>query len=311
VERGGIPRCLLQGLQVSPRMIRLMPPMTRFALLSLSVCLTGSALAAPPVAPADMLIAPEVRAQFKLDAFYTKGMTIEGFPVVCSGEVRDEALLEAVWTIKSMLAERSDIFRAMAKNNVRLAIMGINQRTRNIPEHATLPEHWDRRARGVGSTPSRPAVSAAEENLLNLPGDPYKSENILIHEFAHAIHEMGMNTVDPTFDKRLREAYQSALASGLWKATYAASTVGEYWAEGVQAWFDCNSPAGGVHNDINTREKLLAYDPTLAALCKEVFGANPWRYVRADDPSRVGKRHLATLQRDSLPSFKWEPGEKK
>jgi len=289
----------------------LMSRSIRLALIPLFACLSGNAMAEPAEKPAGMLIAPEIRAQFKLDAFYTKGITVEGFPTLASDEVRDEALLEAVWVIKSMLAERPDIFRAMAKNNVRLAIMGVDQRTRSIPEHATLPEFWDRRARGVGSTPSRPAVSAAEENILNMPGDPYHSENILIHEFAHAIHEMGMNTLDPTFDKRLNECYRAALEKGLWKGTYAAARVGEYWAEGVQSWFDCNSPAGGVHNEINTREKLLAYDPGLAALCKEVFGANPWRYVRANDPSRIGKLHLASLKRESLPSFKWEAAPQK
>jgi hypothetical protein len=284
-----------------------MARITRIALAPLVACLLNHAVAEPEGQPGAMAIAPEIRAQFKLDAFYTKGIVVEGFPTLASPEVRDEALLEAVWIIKNMLAERPDIFRAMAKNNVRLAIMGVNQRTRSIPEHATLPEFWDRRARGVGSTPTRPAVSAAEENLLNMPGDPYRSENILIHEFAHAIHEMGMNSLDPTFDKRLNECYRAALEKGLWKNTYAAARVGEYWAEGVQAWFDCNAPAGGVHNDINTREKLLAYDPPLAALCKEVFGANPWRYIRADDPSRIGKLHLASLKRESLPSFQWEP----
>jgi hypothetical protein len=269
------------------------------------LALAGLVLSAAAAAD-DLAIAPEVRAQFKLADFYTKGVIVEGFPILGSAQLRDEALFEAVWIVKSMLAERPDIFRAMAKNNVRLAIMSVDQRTRDVPEHSDLEEFWDRRARGVGSTPSRPAVSAAEENLLNLPGDPYRTENILIHEFAHAIHEMGMNTIDPTFDKRLREAYAAALAKGLWKGTYAASRVGEYWAEGVQAWFDCNSPAGGVHNDVNTREKLLAYDPGLAALCKEVFGANPWRYVRADDPSRLGKAHLAPLDRAKLPAFSWE-----
>lgn len=273
------------------------------ARIGLALGLVAAGLCAEP---ATLAIPAEVRSQFKLADFYQKGLVLEGFPIVASNEVRDEALLEAGFIVQHMLVNRPDILRAMAANNVRLAIMGVNQRTRDIPEHSDLGEFWDRRARGVGSTPQRPAVSAAEENLLNLPGDPYRTENILIHEFAHAIHEMGMNTIDPTFERRLNEAYKAALEKGLWKGTYAAVRVGEYWAEGVQDWFNCNAEGNGIHNHVNTRAELQEYDPALAALCQEVFGDNPWTYVRADDPSRAGKEHLSTLDRAKLPAFNWE-----
>ena len=46
---------------------------------------------------------------------------------------------------------------------------------------------------------------------------------------------MGMNSVDPTFDLRLRLIYQSAMKKGLWKEKYAATNHHEYWAEGVQS----------------------------------------------------------------------------
>ncbi len=47
----------------------------------------------------------------------------------------------------------------------------------------------------------------AEENLLGYEGDPYAKECILIHEFATNIHLRGLNNVDPTFDRRCKEAY--------------------------------------------------------------------------------------------------------
>ena len=96
--------------------------------------------------------------------------------------------------------------RRSIKNRVRMAVMAPTELTTDIPEHSDLKpkEYWDRRARGLGPTRRRPAVSSAEENLLNLRGDRYRKENILVHEFAHAIHEMALNTVDPKFDARLR-----------------------------------------------------------------------------------------------------------
>ena len=141
------------------------------------------------------------------------------------------------------------------------------------------------------------------ENLLCLRGDPYNGENILIHEVAHTVHEIGMRAVDKTFDGRLRETYDAAIKAGLWKATYAATNRNEYWAEGVQSWFDCNQAAGGVHNDVRTREKLKAYDPALAKLIEEVFGDKQWRYERPDQRKEQG--HLKGLDREKLPAFAW------
>jgi len=163
-------------------------------------------------------------------------------------------------------------------------VMAPTEMTTDVPEHSDLTpkDYWDRRARGLGATRHRPAVSCGEENLLNLRGDRYRNENILIHEFSHAIHRFGIGAIDKTFDARLKETYQKALDKGLWQDTYAATNHSEYWAEGVQSYFDCNAPAGGVHNDVNTREKLAKYDPELFGLIDEVFRQSKFRYVRYD-----------------------------
>jgi alpha-glucosidase len=229
-----------------------------------------------------------VRKALNLAPFYRKYVDYLGFPIVSSEKVSDAGLLEARHLISRMLADRPDVVRALIKNKVRFAVMAPSEQTTDIPEHSDLKpkEYWDKRARGLGATPWRPAVSCGEENLLNLKGDRYPKENILIHEFAHAIHEMGLVSIDPRFDKRLRVAYANAMAVGLWSKTYAATNHKEYWAEGVQSYFDCNNPPNAVHNDINTREKLARYDPDLFALIDEVFRQSTFRYVRYDDRHR-------------------------
>ena len=123
-------------------------------------------------------------------------------PIVGSDKVTDAAMLEAHWIVDKMDGHRPDILKAMAKNKTRLAVMAYTEFTTDIPEHAHLTSRvfWDRRARGLGATRSAPAVSCAEENVLCHPNDPYSTENICIHEFAHAIHSMGMVDIDPTFD---------------------------------------------------------------------------------------------------------------
>src|SRR5205823_726343 len=110
----------------------------------------------------------------------------------------------------------------------------------------------------------------------------YRTENILVQEFAHAIHLMGLNGIDREFDARLKKAYQQALDRGLWKKTYAATNHAEYWAEGVQSYFDTNAANNHDHNDVDTRAKLAKHDPELFRLIDEVFKQSKWRYVRYD-----------------------------
>lgn len=248
-----------------------------------------------------------VRSAFQLSPFYAKCIVVSGLPVVGSTNVSDAAVREAAWIVEHLLGHREDILRAMATNKVRFAVMAWNEFTTDIPEHRDLTPkvYWDRRARGLGATPVRPAVSCAEENLLAFPGDPYPTENIGIHEFAHAIHEMGMTTADPTFDRRLREAFADARKRGLWTNTYAASNPSEYWAEGVQDWFDDNRQNDALHNHVNTRAELNEYDPALAALCAEVFGDGPWRYQRPAKRAPAERAHLAGFDPSKAPRFVW------
>ena len=254
--------------------------------------------ASPPIA---------VRKTFNLDPFYVQWIDVEGLPVVASAKVDPYAVKEAAWLIRQMIGHRQDVLHALAENNVRFAVMAHNELTTQIPEHSDLkPDYyWDRRARGLGSTPARPAVSCGEENLLNYAGDPYSTENILVHEFAHATHQMGLNTVDSSFDDRLKIAYDAAVEKGLWKDTYAITNKAEYWAEGTQSWFDTNRANDDQHNHVDTRDKLKDYDPALATLLTEVFGDTDWRYTQA-----VTRTHLAHLQGfnpDQSPRFEWSP----
>jgi cyclophilin family peptidyl-prolyl cis-trans isomerase len=265
--------------------------------------LWASAVVAQEIGP----VAPALRERLQLDSFYTKQTDLKGFPILSSARTTDFALREAAWIISRMLAARDDILAAMASNKVRLAVMAATEFTTDIPEHRTLrPQvYWDRRARGLGATRERPAVSCAEENLLEYPGDPYAAENILIHEFAHAIHELGLSAVDPTFDKRLRDAYHSATNRGLWKATYAAENPHEYWAEGTQSWFDDNRENDSLHNHVNTRAELKEYDPALAQLCAEIYGDGPWRYLRPSRRPSAERAHLIGYDRAQAPPFVW------
>ncbi len=74
------------------------------------------------------------------------------------------------------------------------------------------------------------------------------------------------------------------------KPCYAGKNRSEYWAEGVQCWYDTNRTMDHDHNHIHTREQLKTYDPGLAKLCEEVLGDSKWRFSSPRD--RAGTGHL-------------------
>lgn len=273
------------------------------ALVFFYVCLSSAAIAGEArVGP----VSNDVRTTFRLAAFYTKHVDAGGIPIVASDAVSDFALLEARYLVLQLIGHRPELLAAIAKNRVRLAIMSPTQLTTDIPEHSDLTpkEHWDKRARGLGATAARPAVSCGEENLLGYPGDPYATENILIHEFGHVIHQRGMNAIDATFQSRLQAAYDAAKRARLWQGTYAGSNIDEYWAEGVQSWFDTNRENDSEHNWVNTRAEIKTYDPRLSALLREVFGDGEWRY--ALPAKRVPPSpHLLGYDATHAPKFAW------
>ena len=284
------------------------------SILTCLVCFIGMPALAAEAEPAvtasplaDIIPPPP---DLQLDPFYRKCILLDGFPVVASDKVHDAALREAAWLIARMLEPRPDVLAALKESGTRFAVMARDEMTTDIPEHRNLTpaRYWDRRARGLGATRRRPCVSCGEENLLRYPGDPYAAESILVHEFAHAIHGMGLNRIDEQFNERLTATYEQALAEGLWKDTYAATNRGEYWAEGVQSYFDTNRQNDSVHNHVDTREELQEYDPRLFTLIDDVFRGNKWRYTRPDRRTSEQLQHLSDYDPQAAPRFRWPEG---
>ena len=224
---------------------------------------------------------PAPPATLGLDPFYEKYLDAGGLPIVASSRVPDQPLLTALDIIDEMLALREDLRSTITAQGVRVAVMKEYSGLTDLPEFSDLGEFspgvsWDERTRGggVGPTDARPVVAIAEENLLCYGSDVFPYEDIFVHEFAHAVLNMGVERQSggKEFRSRLEEAYENALAAGLWEDTYAGENPDEYWAEGVQSWFGLNDPPGSIHNEINTRAELEAYDPVLAGLIRETFG---------------------------------------
>ena len=216
-----------------------------------------------------------------LDPFYKKYVDVNGLPLISSWRVPDSAFVAAhrtLYAMTSMLPKA--VLDSMVSNGTRVAIMARYEGTTDIPEHHHLVNdtalNWDLRARGLGGDLELPLTSCAEENVLAYQIDKYHAEDILIHEFAHSIHLVGIVQVDPGINAELEALLENAKAKDLWWNTYRLTDIAEYWAEGVQDWFNVNAEMDhpdGKHNYVNTREELKERDPGLYEVLARYFPA--------------------------------------
>ena len=273
---------------------------TFFLLMSLTLPLTATAqvVSIPePVPPPK-----EVRVFFELDPFYEQWIDVGGLPVLASAKVNPYALKEAAWLIGKMIGNRPDILQTMAGNKARFSVIAHTEVITEIPEYRSdpRPDFLVYRERGWGGSEGA-TITSSEEGILHYSGNIYgKGYNVQIHEFAHGIHLLGLNTFDPTFEERLKTTYKTAMQRGLWSGTYASADRKEYWAEGTYSWF---YPRGGGSFDRfgNTRQELKEYDPGLAILLSEVYGDTEWHYTPVTD--RIHQPHLQGFDPQDSPTF--------
>jgi photosystem II stability/assembly factor-like uncharacterized protein len=229
--------------------------------------------------PEDSVIVSTPPVALGLDPFYKKYVNVNGIHIAGSEKVPDRAFWAAGKTISFMTqALPVHVYNSLIEKGTRVGIMARYEGTTDIPEHAHLVNNkelnMDVRARGLGGSIRNPLNTCAEENLLCYQIDKYHAEDILIHEFAHTIHGVGIIPVDDTFNDRLQASLDKALSEGKWENTYASTNIWEYWAEGVQTWFNVNAEVAepdGKHNHINHREELKTYDPGLYAILNAFF----------------------------------------
>lgn len=220
------------------------------------------------------------------DAYYSQYADANGLPVLGGDLVSAAALTHACETILGMMSLRQDLLAQMIANNTVAAVTADGEGITQIPAYSDLDtvfpipgDTWDDRARGgLGATKARPVSSGTEENVLCTANDPYQDggvhEDIFLHEFAHSVDLMALEDLDPDFLDEVQAAYDDALANNLFDNTYADDNVEEYWAEGVQTWFNANlesDPPNGLHNSVNTRAELETYDPALHSLISRIF----------------------------------------
>jgi hypothetical protein len=238
----------------------------------------GTAADASAIDPGACAVKPlpdALRSSYRMGAIYKRYADANGVPVIASEKPSDEAIRRACLLVLDYSSVRADVREALLNRKVRFIMMATSEKTVNFPEYAALGD-LDARARGLGGVTD--AICAEESVLCDRATDRWRGESICVHEYAHTMHSGAWAAAIPDFNTRLDAAFRAALAAGKYANTYAGSKLSEYLAEGVQDWYNTNleSPTpNGVHNHINTRAELEAYDPTLYALLKEVLPDRP------------------------------------
>ena len=265
----------------------------------------------------DLTIAAE-ELMSTLDPFYKKHIVVDGLLIVGSENVSDYTLREVGHLAKMMLARRPEVMiDLIKKRRMYVTVMAYTEMQRDLPECKGLSPWWDYRARGLGCRP----VSCGEENVLNLKGDPWAGESIFVHEFGHML-QGHMGVAVENFNERLHAIYGKAKQSGRFCGYAIEGGIGEFWAEGVQAYYNCNGTirpkSGGGQSSfevldrqgkhlchLQTRGQLKAHVPEYAALLDEAFNQNPWVYEPA--ANRLDQPHLKGFDPSRAPTFRWPP----
>lgn len=227
-----------------------------------------------------------VRAIGNDDDLYRMTCEQNGMSIAAAEPVAAGALEAAADRMSALLAGRPEFAAAVASSIEQVSIIGRDQRISALPEFEDIYSihpgtDWNRLGRSFPGTDEIPVAAGAEENLLCLESDRYEGEDMFIRDFGWTIRRFGIATVDPGLDRSIEDAYIRAIAADLWRNTVAEVNSDQYWAEGVQSFFDANNEEKDekdqVHNQIDTREELRTYDPFLYDLLVEVFGETKWR----------------------------------
>jgi hypothetical protein len=246
-------------------------------------------------------------AKFKFDPYYVKLTLAREFPILGSKRVSDEALLKANDTVRKMFAYRHDILKAIIADGGRLVVLGKDEKLSDLPEFRDVADKpgFDS-VRYLDYAADRKLMVVPEENVLRLPGDPLPGRCAVVAVFARGLYtvtaarpvdpefdmrrdkqqyELRVKRLDIEFDRRAKGLYEASIGRGLWKGTAAARDRTEYWAAGVEAYFDGGavSVPDRADHPIATRAALRQYDPDLFQLVEETMaykGQVDWRVKR-------------------------------
>ncbi|MFR5079038.1 MAG: hypothetical protein ACLTDX_13910 [[Clostridium] innocuum] len=207
-----------------------------------------------------------------------------------NSRVSEEAHAMAKTIVDFMLLKLPEASAILKGAGAELAIYAKDEDAYEIPEHRAGCLFLHRPVEGFGGTMEIPTTSISEVNVLHiLEGEHitrYTHECILVHEFAHAVHLIGINYMkDTSLADECRAIYATAKEEGLWPHTYAISNYEEYFATLSTVWFNVMEEGkdgtwDGTRGPVNTRAELKEYDQRAYAFFGKIYSSQylpaPW-----------------------------------
>jgi hypothetical protein len=204
--------------------------------------------------------------------FYSRHLDCGGITIRAHRAVSRYAVQIACGKVNRMLRHIPNVRANLIAAGVEVHIVGRKQMLTDLPEFSSLKgkrdgnREWDRE-RGISGV----TVVCAEENLLELPDDPYFSMNTdtCVHEFAHAIQLEG---ISKNLQAVIELRYKKALEDGLWRGQYASTNELEFFAE-TSTWYfgGPRPPARGGILLIYDTDGLMLYDAKTFALLDDIY----------------------------------------
>ena len=205
--------------------------------------------------------------------FYSQYLDCRGLPIRAHRIVSRDALKIACGKANRMLRHIPNVRDNLIAAGVEVHVLGRKQMLTDLPEFTGLKGKWQgNRAfdqmRGISGL----TVVCPEENLLELPDDPYYSMDIdsCVHELAHAIQLEG---IAKNLQDAVQQRYKEALGDGLWRGQYASTNEFEFFAETSTWYFGGPRPpgqGGGILLIYDT-DGLMSYDPKTFALLDDIY----------------------------------------
>lgn len=117
---------------------------------------------------------------------------------------------KALAIIDMMLEKIPEVAEELVRRGAEVSVFGLLENAYDVPEHRMGYLLATRHVAGYGGEMTNPASSISEANVIRLRtgryATSYPNEMILVHEFGHAIHLVGMNGLkDQTLADMIRK----------------------------------------------------------------------------------------------------------
>jgi hypothetical protein len=226
-----------------------------------------------PVAVPGRIPVSRPPAGLDFDGRFEKYLLADSLPVLASGRVADEALLQARHTLRTLSARRPELAGLLARRGVVVAVLARDEGISTLRElRVDMPEMSspDVLFRALPAGPQQPLMVCAEENLMGFSPDRHRGEDMLVRVFAESLFAFFMAGADTADAAAVKSAYQGMREDPNRAGAYLSAGIEEYWIRGVERWFNL-LPEGPRERLETGPEYLKRNDPLLFEVLEELF----------------------------------------